>query len=140
MTDKDLVLKKLAFVETCVEQLRSIAKPALFERDIKERRFVEHTLQLCIQATQDVAAHIVADARLGEPATNRELFTLLAGAGWISESLAETLRAAVSFRNVLVHGYVDVDIEILRDVFTYRLGDLLDFAECVRRRIQDDQK
>jgi uncharacterized protein YutE (UPF0331/DUF86 family) len=77
VTDPDLVLKKLAVIETCVRELRQLARPASLFDDIKERRFVEHTLQLAIQAALDVASHIVSDDRLGEPRTNRELFTLL---------------------------------------------------------------
>ncbi len=41
--------------------------------DLREQRFVEHTLQIAIQAALDVASHIVSDRRLGEPRTNREL-------------------------------------------------------------------
>ena len=48
---------------------------------MKEERFVEHTLQLAIQAALDAASHVVSDERLGEPPSNRELFTLLARAG-----------------------------------------------------------
>ena len=50
MTDADLIAKRLAFIETCVAQLRAMAKPELVTTDIREERFVEHTLQLAIQA------------------------------------------------------------------------------------------
>lgn len=100
MTDLDLLLKKLAFIETCLTELRTLSKPDELEVNVKERRFVEHTLQLCLQAVQDVASHIVADERLGEPSTNQQLFRLLEGAGWIDAKLADSLRAAIGFRNV----------------------------------------
>lgn len=88
MTDPDLVAKKLAFIETCVRELREIARPAEIGRDVREERFVEHTLQIAIQAALDVAAHVVSDERLGEPASNRELFSQLARAAWLEEALA----------------------------------------------------
>lgn len=135
MTDRDLIEKRLAFLETCVADLRRLAAPDVLERDIKERRFVEHTLQIGIQAALDVAAHIVSDRRLGEPSTNHELFTLLAGAGWLDPGLAGGLRAAVGFRNVVVHGYADVDVRIVRDVLTNRLDDLLAFVAAIRARL-----
>ena len=133
MTDRDLVEKKLAFIETCVSELRRLAVPANLERDIKELRFVEHTLQVAIQAALDVAAHIVADDRLGEPATNHELFTLLVNAGRLDEDVGRALRAAVGFRNILVHGYAAVDPAVVRDVITNRLDDLLAFVDAIRR-------
>jgi uncharacterized protein YutE (UPF0331/DUF86 family) len=110
VTDPDLVAKKLAVVETCVSDLRRLARPAELSSDLRERRFVEHTLQIAIQAALDVASHIVSDERLGEPRTSRELFDLLERSNWVPSPLAATLRNMVGFRNVLVHGYDDVDV------------------------------
>ncbi len=135
MTDPDLVAKKLAFIETCVRELRSLARPDVLATDIKERRFVEHTLQVAIQAMLDVASHVVSDERLGEPRTNRELFTALASAGWLDADLARALEAAAGFRNIVVHGYGDVDLRVLRDVAENRLGDLLAYVAVIRARL-----
>lgn len=52
MTDAELVAKKLALIETCIEQL-------------------------AIQAALDAASHVVSDERLGEPDSNRDLIAIL---------------------------------------------------------------
>jgi uncharacterized protein YutE (UPF0331/DUF86 family) len=135
MTDPDLLAKKLAFIETCVRDLQTLADPSRIESDIKERRFIEHTLQIAIQAALDVASHIVSDERLGEPRTNRELFAALSRAGWLPADLTSRLEAAAGFRNIVVHGYSAVDLPVLRDVVEHRLGDLLDFARILRARL-----
>ena len=135
MTDPALVAKRLAAIETYVRDLRKLADPPAIETDVREARFVEHTLQIAIQAALDTASHIVSDDRLGEPRTNRELFDLLARAGWIPPALADTLGDMAGFRNVLVHGYDAVDLAIVRDVVERRLEDLLVFVEAVRRRL-----
>lgn len=70
MTDPELIAKKLAVIETCVHQLRTMARAELLKADVREERFVEHTLQIAIQAALDVASHLVSDERLGEPETN----------------------------------------------------------------------
>ncbi len=75
MTDPALVAKKLALIESCLSDLRRLARPDTLMSDVREQRFVEHTLQIAIQAALDVASHIVSDRRLGEPRTNRELFS-----------------------------------------------------------------
>ena len=134
MTDPALLAKRLALIETCVRQLRTLARPDAIAHDIREQRFVEHTLQIAVQAALDVASHIVSDRRLGEPRTNRELFDLLARDGWIPETLADSLRRMVGFRNVLVHGYDDVDIGVVQDVVANRLPDLIEFVAAVRTR------
>ena len=134
MTDPELVGKKIALVETCVRELRTLARPDEITTDIREERFVEHTLQIAIQAALDVASHIVSDERLGEPQTNRELFRLLAKGGIIASDLAERLERMAGFRNILVHGYQIVDVEIVRDVVENHLGDLVEFVATIRRR------
>ena len=72
MTDADLLDKKLAFVETCVQDLRTWSKPASIATDLREERFAAHTLQLAVQAALDVASRVVSSDRLGEPETNRQ--------------------------------------------------------------------
>lgn len=135
MTDVELIAKKLAFIETCLRELRSLARPELVATDVRERRFVEHTLQIAIQAALDVASHVASDERLGEPLTNRELFELLVRAGWLPSDQADPMRRMVGFRNVVVHGYTAVDPEILRDVVEHRLGDLEAFVLAMRARM-----
>jgi len=69
VTDPELVEKKLAEIDTYLRELRALADPARIRSDVKEERFVAHTLQLAIQAALDAASHIVSDERLGEPTT-----------------------------------------------------------------------
>ncbi len=137
MTDAELVEKKIAEIETRLRELRSEADLRRIRSDIKEERFVTHTLQMAIQAALDVASHIVSDERLGEPDTYRELFTLLERDGWISGELAGRLRDMAGFRNVLVHGYTELDAEILEEVLTERLADLLEFGRQVREKLPE---
>lgn len=136
MTDPDLLAKKLAVIETCVAQLRKMANLEALRTDLREERFVVHTLQIAIQAALDVASHIVSDERLGEPETHRQLFELLARGGWLSEEQVAPLRRMAGFRNVVVHGYQDVDLGVVEDVVRGRLDDLLAFVESIRARLR----
>lgn len=78
---------------------------------------------------------MVSDDRLGEPSTYRDLFDLLEKAEYIPGELARELEKMAGFRNVLVHGYDDVDLAIVRDIVENHLSDLLRFVECVRNRL-----
>jgi uncharacterized protein YutE (UPF0331/DUF86 family) len=135
MTDAELVAKRLALIESLLRELQTLARPERIAEDVREERFVEHTLQLAVQAAIDVASHVVADERLGEPATNQALFTLLAKNGWLSPALGDRLAQAAGFRNVLVHGYASVDLRIVRDIVENRLGDLHEFIAAIRVRL-----
>jgi uncharacterized protein YutE (UPF0331/DUF86 family) len=135
MTDLDLIAKKLAFIETCLRELRQQARPDRLATDIRELRFVEHTLQIAIQAVLDIASQIISDDRLGEPGTNRELFDLLGRHGWLVPPLVEVLRDMGSFRNVLVHGYAEVDVTVVRDILDHHLPDVEAFVAAIRQRL-----
>ena len=135
MTDPDLLAKKLAFVETCVADLRRLADPGALRGDVKEQRFVAYTLQIAVQAALDAASHIVSSERLGEPVTNRALFDLLERNGWMPPELTMTMHAMSGFRNVVVHGYQEVDLRVLEDILANRLDDLLAYCAAVRSRM-----
>jgi uncharacterized protein YutE (UPF0331/DUF86 family) len=138
MTDAELVEKKLARIETCLTELDTLLDPKEITTDLRAERFAEHTLQIAIQAAQDVASHIVSAERLGEPRTNRELFSILGRNRWLPETSAAALARMIGFRNILVHGYEIVDPRIVRDIVENHLGDLRAFIGEVRRRLAEE--
>lgn len=135
MTDIELIEKKLAFIETCVSELRALCDPNNIEKDVREERFAAHTLQIAIQAALDVASHIVSNQRLGEPESNRELFQKLADAGWVTPQLVMPLRDMAGFRNVVVHGYQRINPAIVREVVQNHLDELLSFGVAIRTKL-----
>ena len=54
--------------------------------------------------------------------------------GWLDAALTGTLRNMAGFRNVLVHGYDDVDLRVVEDVLRHHLDDLAAFVAAVRQR------
>lgn len=48
MNDTALIEKKLAYIETCVRELRELARPDRLDGDIREARFAK----LCCHRTQ----------------------------------------------------------------------------------------
>lgn len=135
MNDTHLVRKRLAFIQECVAEIRRHADVERLDRDTVQRRFVEHTLQIAIQAMLDVAFVIAADQVLGEPADNRQVFERLCAAGWITPALRDTCRRMVAFRNVVVHRYLQVDVQIVKSIVERGLQDLLRFVEAVAGRL-----
>lgn len=134
MTDIELVEKKLAFIDTCLEDLRKSA-PERLQDDLREQRFVLYTLQIAIQAALDVASHIVSDGRLGEPNTNAELFALLQRASILPVELAVKLSQMAGFRNLVVHAYAEVDMKLVARILSDNLADLSSYASAVRTHL-----
>ncbi|MBL8898142.1 MAG: DUF86 domain-containing protein [Planctomycetes bacterium] len=134
--DPAILAKHLLRIEESVELLKQRAKPAELETDVRELYFVAYALQTAIQAALDVAAMIVSLRRLGEPRTNREIFRKLAQDGWITMTDGEAWLGIVSFRNIVVHRYLDVDPIIVRDILEKHLDDLSRFARNVGQRLR----
>ncbi|MBK7153000.1 MAG: DUF86 domain-containing protein [Sandaracinaceae bacterium] len=99
--------------------------------DLREERFVVHTLQLAIQAALDVAFHLISEEGLGEPRSNSDAFAKLAEHGLLAATRATEMARMADFRNVVVHGYEVVDLRIVRDVVENHLGDLESYVADV---------
>ena len=135
MNASSLVAKRLAFITDCVAEIRQLARPRDLLDDKVQLRFVEHTLQIAVQAMIDVAFAIASEENLGEPSENRQAFDRLAAAGWITPSTRDLCRRMVSFRNIVVHGYLKVDPLIVQRIVERDLDDLLAFVRAIRDRL-----
>lgn len=83
-----------------------------------------------IEGCLNVAQHLCASEGWGPPASNADALRLLGGRGVVAIPLAESMARAVGFRNVLVHGYVDVDDHRVVG-FLDQVGDLEAFVVSV---------
>jgi uncharacterized protein YutE (UPF0331/DUF86 family) len=45
----------------------------------------------------------------------------------------------MALRRVIVHGYEDVDLGIVRDVVVNRLDDFSRFVACIRRKLGEEE-
>jgi uncharacterized protein YutE (UPF0331/DUF86 family) len=102
----------------------------------RERTWVvEHGLQLCAQNVLDVATHLAASAGLDTPDYATAL-DRLGEMGVLSTEFASRLRALAGFRNVLVHGYLNVDLDEVVSLLGARLEDFVAFAARVDAHLE----
>lgn len=93
---------------------------------------VKYRFVTAIEGCIDAAQHVCASEGLGPPSSNRHAVELLGGHGLVARELAGAVASAVSFRNVLVHGYADVDDEQVVAMLD-RLGDLETYVAALTR-------
>jgi uncharacterized protein YutE (UPF0331/DUF86 family) len=91
---------------------------------------VEHGLQLAAQNVLDVATHLAASAGRETPEYAAAI-DRLGELGVLPAPFAASLRGIAGFRNVLVHGYLDVDLDEVVDLLGSRLDDFVSFARYV---------
>ncbi len=94
MVDRDILLAKIASIRKCLNRIRNVTggvPEALNNQDIQDI-FVLN-LQRAVQAAIDLAAHLVADLKLGLPESLKENFALLEPGQIIDAALSARLQA-----------------------------------------------
>lgn len=132
----DIVLNKKESIERCIGQIRAYyALPSAveFEEDYMKQDAISINLQRACEQCIDLANHTIKALKLGLPKESRESFRLLATAKIIPHELAHNLEGMVGFRNILVHEYQRMDIELMIKVIEHHLDDLVEFTNCIVR-------
>lgn len=75
--------------------------------------------------------HLVREHDLGVPQESREVFALLEEAGHLDPELSRRLMRMVGFRNVAVHEYQELNVDIVQSIVEYHLSDFTQFTERV---------
>lgn len=130
MDDFELLSNKLSFLRDYLRHLEQADDItwAKYTSDIRSKAFVERYLHLCIEEILDICNHIIAENDWREPQSFRDIFTILAEQGVISEHDLSTFQNMASFRNLLVHRYEKIDDEVVFGIFQKRLND---FHRCI---------
>ncbi len=93
-------------------------------------------LQRACELAIDMANHVIKVKKLGLPQDSRESFSLLHGGGLISAGQMQTLQSMVGFRNILVHEYRKLEVDIVVKVIEGRMWELLDFADAMLKVVE----
>lgn len=113
--DPDVIRQRLDALRRALATLASVGQPDAdtLRADPILQAAVERLLAQLVDLAVEINAH-VASAELGRaPGDYRESFELAAEAGVLPEDLAASLRPSVGLRNVIVHEYLDLDLERL---------------------------
>jgi uncharacterized protein YutE (UPF0331/DUF86 family) len=126
----DVLLNKVAIIERCLVRLEQEYRGHEDELDTNLTRqdSILLNLQRCCEAAIDLAMHGVRVHRLGLPQDSREAFTLLYGADLIDEMLMQRMQAMVGFRDIAVHNYQQLSLDIVRSILNENLGNFRQFC------------
>jgi uncharacterized protein YutE (UPF0331/DUF86 family) len=139
--DASVVRRHLLALDRALQTLRKHQGGAVdaLQSDREERWVVERGLQLCTQNVLNIATHLAASAGRDVP-DYATAIDQLADLGVLPGQFAERIRPVAGFRNVIVHGYLDVDLEIVHRLLNDRLGDFAEFARLVSRYLDNRTK
>ena len=85
------------------------------------------TIQLCV----DIAMHTIAESNANTPQTMSESFDTLQKLGMIDKSIAIKLKKSIGFRNIAVHNYGELDLDLTYKIAKEHLGDFKDYIRQI---------
>jgi len=130
--DVEIIRRHLAALRESLQVLSTRSGLSLEKLDVdtEERWLVERGLQLCAQNALDIATHIAASRGRDVP-DYASAIDELGRLGVLPHEFAREFRGVAGFRNVLVHGYLDVDLDVLHALLHDKLGDFESFATLI---------
>ena len=100
-----------------------------FKNDPVLKGALERYLQLSAEASIDIGEIIISEKKLKTPMSHREVFDILENEKIIPTLLAKNFLKIAGFRNILVHDYVEID---LNRMYEYLQNDLSDFDRFIK--------
>jgi uncharacterized protein YutE (UPF0331/DUF86 family) len=131
----DVILNKAAAIERAVRRAREEYggdDANLLSNQTRQDAIILNLQRAC-ESSIDAAMHLVRLHRLGIPQETREAFELLEQAGRLDTALAARLKKMVGFRNVAVHDYQKLNLDIVRQILLDHLEDFLAFTRLLLR-------
>ncbi len=128
----DVILNKIQVIERCLNRINEVYEnnPANLSDYTKQDSIVLNIQRSC-EASIDLSMHIVSVKKLGIPQNSKDAFDLLISNSIIPAELGKNLKAMVGFRNIAVHDYQEINLNIIQKIITNHLADLLEFTSLL---------
>jgi uncharacterized protein YutE (UPF0331/DUF86 family) len=129
----DVILNKAASIERCLQRIEEeyAGNEQNLVRNQTKQDAIVLNLQRACETAIDLAMYVVSQRKLGVPQDSRDAFSLLQTAGILSADLAQRMQRMVGFRNVAVHEYTRLNLEVVRTIITKQLDDFRIFSSTI---------
>jgi uncharacterized protein YutE (UPF0331/DUF86 family) len=133
----DVGVQKITSLQRCIARAReayAAAGPGVRTNYNLQDAAILNVIRAC-DAAIDLANMAIRRRHLGVPNESRDSFTALVRENIITLDLGDQLKKMVGFRNLAVHQYRELDLDILEAVIRTNLDDLLAFAQAIRHEL-----
>jgi uncharacterized protein YutE (UPF0331/DUF86 family) len=133
-----VIAQKLQTLDQILTELRSLGKvdTAGLQADWRTRRAVERDLQVLVEVVIDICQRLISVAGQSPAATSADAIERCIQLGVLSENVE--YRQMVRFRNLVVHRYEQVDVNILVEIVNYRLSGFEQFRDEILAYVRTD--
>lgn len=125
----DVIINKAAIIERCIKRVKDeyTDHEDEFKNNLTKQDAIILNIQRACEAAIDMAMHMARIRNLGIPQSSREAFVLLEEKKIIPSSLSLKLQAMAGFRNIAIHNYTKLDLEIVKNIIEKELDSFLEF-------------
>jgi len=134
----DVVLNKSESIRRCIKRIEE-DYDGEFENNYTKQDAVILNIQRLIQQSIDLGAYIVKKYKLGIPKSSKEIFEILEKEKIIDERLSQNLQNMVGFRNLTIHEYTKLKLEIIEYIIKEKMFDCLEFQKRIIEYESNDQ-
>ena len=130
MVSEKVIKKRLERLEQALRRLESKKDVRLdeFLKNWEIHSAVIREFQVAIEACIDIGNHIISEKGWESPESYKDVAEILAKYGVISQDFKEVFKKMIAFKNVIVHEYIQLDLEIVYE----NLKKLEDFRKFVK--------
>lgn len=93
-------------------------------------------IERACQAAIDLSMHIVASKHLGIPQNSGDSFKILNSNNIITTSIMKDMIGMTGFRNIAIHEYQELEMEILKSIATTNYKSLIVFCKELGLKIE----
>ena len=126
----DVILNKSESIKRCILRIEQDYDEE-FENNYTKQDSVILNIQRAIQQAIDLGAYIVKKYKFKIPKTSREIFEILFENQIIDKKLSENLKKMVGFRNLAIHEYTQLNLEIIKYIIQNQLWDIVEFEKII---------
>ncbi len=125
----NVIVAKSKIIENCLHRIHTIYDGSAqnLMDDLNKQDALVLNLQRAIQACIDLSTHISKKYQWGLPEYSRHSFEILEENNFLPKPLAANLKKMVGFRNLAVHDYQKMDMDILKNIVENQLSDIETF-------------
>ncbi|MHD0318001.1 type VII toxin-antitoxin system HepT family RNase toxin [Fusobacterium sp. THCT1E2] len=125
----DIIINKIETIKKCIKRVKEEYEnnPSNLENCTKQDSMILNIQRLC-EAGIDLATHVIRINKYGIFQSSKETFQILEKNNIISKELSKKLQGMVGFRNIAVHDYQAINLNILQKIIETHLEDTLELA------------
>ncbi|KKQ42938.1 MAG: hypothetical protein US60_C0010G0027 [Microgenomates group bacterium GW2011_GWC1_37_8] len=135
--DKEIIenhLDQLKDYIADIENMDFSEESLVKDRDIQH--LLSHRMHIAVEVCIDIATHIASALELPGRNSAVDVILLLGKKGILTKEFSEKFQQAPKLRNLLIHGYDNIDYRMLYKDYKNDLADLKEFARQIKEYLE----